>query len=208
MVDGTWDRDEHLTAAVDALERPADAVATGEPLLLVCAHGVHDTCCAIRGRPVAAALAQHWPEQVWECSHVGGDRFAPNVVVLPDGFYYGRLDPESAVDVIGRHLGGVVVTDHLRGLAAYAPPVQAAVAAAYQRCGPLPPGAVGVLSARHVGPHHGHGSETFARLTVEGRRYDAHVLSVRRAPAQLTCRAARPTPATEFQLLSFEPVEP
>ena len=67
------------------------------PILLVCTHGVHDTCCALRGRPVAAALAARWPGQVWECSHVGGDRFAPNVVVLPDGFYYGNLDPETAV---------------------------------------------------------------------------------------------------------------
>ena len=47
-----------------------------EPMLLVCTHGVHDTCCAVRGRPVAAALARRWPEATWECSHVGGDRFA------------------------------------------------------------------------------------------------------------------------------------
>jgi hypothetical protein len=32
-----------------------------------------------------------------------------------------------------------------------------------------------------------------------------HVLSVRRADAQLTCRAARETPATEYQIIDFAP---
>ncbi len=212
VVDGLWERDEDLVAAVAALDGTAgDAPDPGSPsnalpLLLVCAHGVHDTCCAVRGRPVAAALARHWPDQVWECSHIGGDRFAPNVVVLPDGFYYGRLDPDTAVTVIGAHLAGVVDTVHLRGLAAYAPPVQTAVAAGYQRYAPLPPGAVSVVDVRHVGPHDGHGSETFVRLAVGAEQVDVHVLSVRRPAAHLTCRAARPTPATEFRVLSFGPV--
>jgi len=26
-----------------------------QPLYLVCTHGTHDVCCAVRGRPVAAA---------------------------------------------------------------------------------------------------------------------------------------------------------
>ena len=53
-----------------------------EALCLVCAHGRHDTCCAVRGRPIAAALAAAHPRRVWECSHVGGCRFAPAVVLL------------------------------------------------------------------------------------------------------------------------------
>jgi hypothetical protein len=38
---------------------------------------------------------------VWECSHIGGDRFAANLVVLPDSLYFGRVDPESAAGVLG-----------------------------------------------------------------------------------------------------------
>ena len=49
-------------------------------LLLVCTHGRHDACCAERGRPFAAALAQVAPEETWEVSHIGGDRFAANVL--------------------------------------------------------------------------------------------------------------------------------
>jgi hypothetical protein len=32
------------------------------------------------------------------------------------------------------------------------------------------------------------------------------VLSVRRTDAQLTCRAARETPATEYQVIDFRPI--
>jgi (2Fe-2S) ferredoxin len=166
---------------------------------------VHDTCCALRGRPVAASLAKHWPDAVWECSHIGGDRFAPNVVVLPDGFYYGNLDPDSAIDVVGQHLAGTVPSTHLRGMARYSPPVQAAVAASYERCAPLGPRDVIVRKVDRDGPHDGHGSQTTVELDIAGRPdpLRVEVLSVRRPAAQLTCRASRATPATEYRVQSF-----
>ncbi len=67
-------------------------------MALVCTHGRHDVCCAVRGRPVAAALAAAatgW--DVWECSHVGGDRFAANVLLVPSGELFGSLDEATAV---------------------------------------------------------------------------------------------------------------
>jgi (2Fe-2S) ferredoxin len=155
----------------------------------------------LRGRPVAASLAKRWPDAVWECSHIGGDRFAPNVVVLPDGFYYGNLDPDSAVDVVGRHLAGTVPSAHLRGVARYSPPVQAAVAAAYERCTPLGPGAVTVRTV----DRDEHGSQTTVELDIADRPDPVRVdiLSVRRPAAQLTCRAGRATPATEYRVQAF-----
>jgi hypothetical protein len=203
---GPWREDRDLAAAAEALVAdPAQAGGISEPILLVCTHGVHDTCCAIRGRPVAAALAAEWPGQVWECSHVGGDRFAPNLVVLPDGFYYGNLDPESAVDTVRRHLAGAVAAGQLRGVARFPPPVQAAVVAAYGRLDPLAPNAITVQSVTQVGPHHGHGSETTVDLRVANQgRVRVEVLALRRPPARLTCRAIRETPATEFRIESFD----
>jgi (2Fe-2S) ferredoxin len=175
---------------------------------LVCTHGVHDVCCALRGRPVAAAVSSRWPELAWECSHIGGDRFAPNLVVLPDGFYYGNLDPESALATVESHLGGTVLPDRLRGMARFVPPVQAAVIAAHQRYGPLGPSDVTVGATEHIGPHQGHGSETFVDLVVEPqqRMLRVQVLSVRRTDAQLTCRAPRETPATEYQIIDFKQI--
>ena len=205
-VAGPWTEDRDLRAAADALlADPTPAGDLSEPTILVCTHGVHDACCAIRGRPVAAALAAEWPGQVWECSHVGGDRFAPNVVVLPDGFYYGNLDAESAVHTVRQHLAGAVEAGPLRGVARFPPPVQASVVAAYDRLGPLAPNAVVVESVTQVGPHHNHGSETTVELSVAALgRVRVEVLAVRRPAARLTCRANRDTPATEYRIDSFE----
>lgn len=203
-VSGPWREDSDLRAAVAALTAEP-AAAESEPVILVCAHGVHDPCCAIRGRPIAAALAERFPGQVWESSHVGGCRFAPNVVLLSDGFYYGDLDPVSAVRVVQQHQAGMVDADRLRGIVSAPPPVQAAVGAAYARLGPLAPSAVTIGAVYPVGPHHGHGAETIVDLNVAGRgRLRVEVAAVRRPPAQLTCRAARETAATAYEVVSFD----
>jgi len=205
---GPWRDDHDLLDAADAMVEPSSPpMDPPKPVILVCTHGIHDVCCALRGRPVALALTSRWPEQVWECTHIGGDRFAPNVVLLPDGFYYGNLDPDRAIATVEAHLAGTVLTDRLRGMAGFSPPVQAAVIAAYERYGPLGPPDVTVRTTEHFGPHHGHGSETIVDLVIEPqhRTVRVQVLSVRRPDAQLTCRAARETPATEYRIIDFSP---
>jgi len=113
-------------------ETPKGAVGSDPELLLVCAHGRHDVCCATRGRPVAAALSARWPQATWECSHTGGDRFAANLIVLPDGACYGGLDPDSALDVVGRHQDHAPDPAYLRGRTGWPRPAQAALLAAHR----------------------------------------------------------------------------
>jgi hypothetical protein len=203
---GRWRDDHDLLDAAEALTVASPPpLEPPEPVVLICTHGVHDVCCALRGRPVAQALASRWPELVWECTHIGGDRFAPNVVLLPDGLYYGNLDPDSAMATVEAHLAGTVLADRLRGMARFLPPIQAAVIAAYQRYGPLGPTDVTVQASQHIGPYHGHGSETIVDLLIEPQRQmiKVRVLAVRRPDAQLTCRATRETPATEYRVIDF-----
>ncbi|TDD57417.1 sucrase ferredoxin [Kribbella antibiotica] len=126
---GDLPSDAHLLTVLTAL--PSNTVPdleppTTEPIYLVCAHGRHDACCAVRGRPVAAALAAAYPDRTWECSHIGGDRFAGNVVVLPHALFYGQVTPARAVEVAKHHAENRVVPDLLRGSGAYPPAVQAA----------------------------------------------------------------------------------
>ena len=97
-----------------------------KPVFAVCTHGRHDTCCAERGRPVARALAGEYPDHTWEISHVGGDRFAGNLVVLPDGLYFGHVDPASAVRIASTHLAGGLDLEHLRGRSGLPMPAQVA----------------------------------------------------------------------------------
>jgi hypothetical protein len=97
------------------------------PLLVVCTHGKRDRCCAKSGRPLYDALRQETESSwVWQSTHVGGDRFAGNVVVLPQALYYGRVEAERALTVLEAHDAGRIDLEHYRGRAAYAFQVQAA----------------------------------------------------------------------------------
>jgi len=116
------------------------------PLYLVCTHGRNDRCCALRGRPVAHAVAAAHPDRVWECSHVGGDRFAANVVVLPDGLYLGRVEPEDAVGVLAELERGVLPAGLVRGRSSLPLPTQAAQQFAREATGRW---GVGDLEATH-----------------------------------------------------------
>ena len=113
-------------AAVVGGERPGFGEAVDEPVYLVCTNGRHDRCCATYGRPAALALADSHGELIWESSHVGGDRFAGNLVCLPGGHYFGRVGPAEAPRVVDRHLLGTIDLDHYRGCCVDPPVVQAA----------------------------------------------------------------------------------
>ena len=58
-------------------------------------HGSRDQCCSLRGTAVFGALAGRLgEEELWISSHLGGHRFAANVVVLPAGLQFGRVTPD------------------------------------------------------------------------------------------------------------------
>lgn len=104
---------------LDALKagRPGHGEPVPEPLFAVCTNGSVDRCCAVRGRPLAAALAAAHPDLTWETTHVGGCRFAANLLVLPSGVLHGALTPQAGLRVAEAALAGQVVLDHLRGRA-------------------------------------------------------------------------------------------
>ena len=127
---------ERIRTAHVAVDADLAALAWGDgpwreyagPLYLVCTHGRHDRCCALEGRPVAKALARVHPDRTWECSHVGGDRFAANVVVLPDGLYLGRVDAAQAAEVVAGLAAGRLPAGLVRGRSSLPLPTQAAQA--------------------------------------------------------------------------------
>lgn len=99
----------------------------GHPLLLVCTHGKHDPCCARYGRPLYQALAEQAGEGwAWQCSHVGGDRFAGNLVILPEGLYFGRVEPTEAWVVLDEYLAGRIHLAAYRGRSCHSFGIQAA----------------------------------------------------------------------------------
>ncbi|HET6394070.1 MAG TPA: sucrase ferredoxin [Blastococcus sp.] len=163
--------------------------AADGPTYLVCTHGGHDACCALRGRPLARALPA---PDVWECSHLGGDRFAANVLVLPHGFYYGQV-PDDGADLVAAHSRGRVALPWLRGRAGVPIPAQAAQHVARGELGLLDVDALPVVAVAQLTPP---GSE-IERWTVTLSGPDGDVVtSVESRPsavaAPLTCRATHP----------------
>ncbi len=183
----------------ELLDLPLDGSAgqpDDAPLYLVCAHSKHDTCCALRGRPVAAALAELRPGRVWECSHLGGERFAANVLMLPSGLMYGRVLPFAAPEFVAAAEAGEVVGALVRGRIGLVPPAQAALAFGYEHLGIRQATALRVLTATPV-------IDGQASVRLAGPHGELEVLvQVRRVDADgLTC--ARPGRGHFF---SYRPV--
>lgn len=84
-------------------------------VLLVCSNGRRDACCSLLGLPVAVALHDQYADDVWESTHLGGHRFAPTTVVLPQGWSHARMDPVAGSDVLRAATEGRVVLERLRG---------------------------------------------------------------------------------------------
>ena len=169
------------------------------PLYLVCTHGRHDRCCALRGRPVAQALSQAHPDRTWESSHVGGDRFAANLVVLPEGLYLGRVDAADVVRMVDELAQGRLPAGHVRGRSSLPLPTQAAQQLARE--------ALGCWGSRDLVPVAQSGAGTDAWRVRLGSpdvevvvRYDR---SGDGAPHLLTCDADEAKVAPVFRQVSL-----
>ncbi len=117
------------------------------PLFLVCTNGKRDACCALRGRVLMAAMAERHADRAWECTHLGGHRFAGNLVCLPDGLLYGRVSPADGPRLADLYLDGLLDPSLLRGRASWPAPAQVAEAAIRERLGLLGVGDVGLARA-------------------------------------------------------------
>ena len=202
--DAPWLEYGVMSSWADILELDLAALSAGrsigltgldEPVFAVCTHGRHDPCCAELGRPVAAALASAHPKHTWECSHIGGDRFAGNVLVLPDGVYYGRVTAEHAAQLATSHAAGRLDLAHLRGWCAQPVPVQVAEIALRRRLGEDR-----IAALRPVGAHRD-GPTTTVRLDVEGAPWTVLVTAATGdGVARLTCHAHHADPLPNWQV--------
>jgi len=95
----------------------------------VCTNGQRDLCCARFGLPVYTALRESVAERVWQTTHVGGHRFAPNILTLPQGALYGRVQTGDVDRFIATVEQNRLAAQWLRGRTRYPPEVQAAEAA-------------------------------------------------------------------------------
>jgi len=120
---------------------------------------------------------------VWQSSHVGGDRFAGNLVALPDGVYYGRVEPSEAWPVIEASLAGRLHLPCYRGRSCHGFAAQAAELGVREETGLLGISAVQVRSIERAGD--GWRAEVEAGETV----YEVDVRREEGEATHLTCSA-------------------
>jgi hypothetical protein len=130
---------------------PASCILVQEQVFLVCTHAKRNACCARLGLPIARSLAERLPGKVWETSHVGGDRYAANLVCLPHGLYYGSMSEAAAIAAANAYRHGEIILDRFRGRAGIPEPLQAVEHFVRVHTGELSIGGVAVESSRKDG---------------------------------------------------------
>jgi hypothetical protein len=174
------------------------------PLHLVCTNGRHDRCCADLGRPLVRALDNAGVGDVWECSHIGGDRFAANLVCLPEGVYFGRVGPDEGAAVATDYADGLLTLERYRGRSCYPPMVQAADlyvrrAGGIREIDALVATAVDPLSADVVDVTFAGPSSGGWRVRVARQRSSSEVV--------LTCRSGTASQPWEYQLVDLAEID-
>jgi hypothetical protein len=221
---GSWSEPADLLALDLSAPLPDAASATGpQRLALVCTNGKRDQCCALRGRPVAGAIAAAADWDTWECSHLGGHRFAATMMLLPTGDMFGWLDEESALEVTRRFDAGQLALSHYRGRCGQPEHVQAALHAAAVRLGDSRRGVIRVsrvrpLPADGAGGAHG-GDGVPGRAPGDTGRWEVEVIHQARhspeaayrvvvagavtAPTFLSCADGLPKADTRYEAIAF-----
>ncbi len=123
----------------EALRRSLSGPPQGvmpDPLLLICTHGTRDACCARLGVPLL-----HHPSEGrtrLEVSHLGGHRFAPVLLALPEWRFFGKVTADIFPEFLQRLENGHPDPEHYRGCGLLPPEVQVLEGAIWERTGRPP----------------------------------------------------------------------
>jgi hypothetical protein len=178
--------DLDVAAALDGAGGPAAPLE--HPLLVVCTHGKRDPCCARNGRPLYEGLREEAEEGwVWQSTHVGGDRFAGNLVCLPEGLYFGRVRRVDTLPLLADYLARSIRLELYRGRCCYSFPVQAA-----ERFVRLETGLRGIDDVRLAGRRRLGPDSWRVRFEAGGRVHEVDVEARLGEPIELTCSSATP----------------
>ena len=165
----------------DLSAEPGEPIA--HPLLLVCTHGKHDRCCARYGRPLYEALReQAEPDWVWQSTHVGGDRFAGNLVCLPEGAYFGRVGRDDVLPLAESYFEGRIRLENYRGRSCHTFVVQAA-----ERAVRADTGLVRFDEVRFESVQRTADDRWLVRLRARGERHRVEVVREEGPLGHLTC---------------------
>ena len=175
-------------SAVASGRDPQGGEICDRPLFLVCTHGRRDKCCAKFGLPLYNTLRETAGDSVWQSSHVGGDRFAGNLVCFPHGLFYAHTTPEAGRRAVEAYRDGRLLTEGFRGRACYSHFIQAAEGFVRAEAG-----LAGVDELRFVSAEPAHADAWRVRFAERGGER-LHEALVGRRPSEfsnpITCHSA------------------
>ncbi len=90
--------------------------------IFVCTHGKRDHRCGEQGPVIMKKFQEEALERglqdihVHAISHIGGHKYAGNIIIYPEGDWYGYVTPESVPRIFDKHiLGGETIEELHRG---------------------------------------------------------------------------------------------
>lgn len=176
------------------------------PLFLICTHGKHDLCCSKFGMPVYLEATRQAGECAWQTSHLGGDKFAANMLCLPHGIYYGRVAVPEIETIISKYHQGILYVEKYRGRTCYTAIEQAADCFLHIITNKQSISAFQLLSTQHTGDE----AYRINFLSVQdGKAYRLTVIRESRETAfHTTCKARGKNKTSYYQLSRYEVLEP
>jgi hypothetical protein len=173
-----------------------------QPVFLVCTHGVHDKCCAKFGFATYKYMHEIAPGNVWQTSHVGGDRFASNVISFPTGVYYGHVDDDAARAIIDAEARKEIYLEKYRGRTCFGTHGQVAEYFVRRESGIRD---TETLRREWVKPNEERTQWTGLFTSEEGRKKHVVTFEQHRSSfsALLTCHAAEEKSPFEYSLVDY-----
>ena len=103
---------ESLMELINALtSSKPETIASGiqvkekKEAILLCTQGSHDICCGSKGTRLAELMEEHdTGVELFKVSHLGGHRFSPTAMTMPDGRMWAGLDSETLSSILEKRI--------------------------------------------------------------------------------------------------------
>ncbi len=174
-----------------------------ELLFLVCTNGAYDKCCGKYGAPVyLEAVKNEKNFMIWQTTHLGGHRFAANVLILPYGIYYGRVRSMDVEELMMDSKNCSINLEHYRGRSCYSKDVQAADYFLRTKTGIKEISALRFISLRNLDKEHA--IIEFNSYSDE-KSHHVHINKDKEAFINYTsCKDQEKSPVRQYRLIDYK----
>lgn len=168
------------------------------PHFFICTNGQHDACCAKYGATLFNEMHGQY-DHLWQTSHLGGDRFAANMLCLPYGMYYRRINNITLPQIFAAHSQKQMYLANFAGRASYPREIQVAEYFVRQQTQEFSIDAFKLVTSR--------GDENEATVTFVDRRGSEHHANIKKfidpIAARFSCHADKEDYLQHYNLIKY-----